>query len=225
MGSLKDMINGITGADAEKEKQKERLELLVNAAKANLDLAEAKLSEELLGNTGGVYKLFIVPDTVLGFQQGYTVSSSETIDNGLTTAIDQFFSGDTKDGFKTVIKSGLSALFADTTAGESKKEYYFVAMEHNAFIRVDVSVWKYYFSQKGIQDDVQQAFCYTFCKSIIDHKKVSIDTLIYLVSSYVGDDFDKVKSFIDKMKDLYNALEPQKPLEVANRVMPLLRIS
>jgi hypothetical protein len=92
-------------------------------------------------------------------------------------------------------------------------------MEHNVFVRVDVYIWKYYFSQKSIQDDVQQAFCYTFCKSIIDHKKVSLDTLIYLTSSYVGDDLPKIQSYVEQMRQLYQDLEPQSPRDAANGAM------
>ena len=118
-----------------------------------------------------------------------------------------------------MVKSAISTLFADTTAGESSKTYYFVTMEHNVFVRVDVYIWKYYFSQKSIQDDVQQAFCYTFCKSIIDHKKVSLDTLIYLTSSYVGDDLPKIQSYVEQMRQLYQDLEPQSPRDAANGAM------
>lgn len=145
MAKLQKVISDLAGNDEKALQAKERLELLKNSAEAHLKLAEDQLSEDLLGNSGGIHKLFIVPDTVLGFEQGYTVSSSEKIDAGLTEAIDQFFSGETKKGFKTVVQSALSALFADTTAGESSKTYYFVAMEHNAFVRVDVYCWKYIF--------------------------------------------------------------------------------
>ncbi len=223
MASIQHAINQLTGADEKAEQAKERLELLKNAAKAHLQIAEDKLSEELSGNTGGVYKLFIVPATVLGFEQGYTVSSTETIDDGLNSAIDQFFSGDTKDGFKTIVKSGLSTLFADTSTGETIKDYYFVAMEHNAFIRVDVSVWKYYFEQKSIQDQVQQAFCYTFCKSIIDHSRVGADTLIYLTSSYMGDDLSKIQPYIDQITQLHKELDQQDPAKIANKAMRMMK--
>jgi hypothetical protein len=223
MADLTKMISDFTGADPKAQQAKERLELLKNSAQAHLQLAEDKIAEDLAGNSGGIHKLFIVPDTVMDFEQGYTVSSSETIDKGLSSAIDQFFSGETKDGFKTVVKSGLSVLFADTTAGEKSKYYYFVAMEHNAFIRVDVNVWKYYFSQKSLQDDVQQAFCYTFCKSIIDHKKVSADTLIYLVSSFVGDDLTKVQSYIEAIRKLYESLNPKNPADIARHAMAMFK--
>lgn len=219
MSALQDIVNGISGADEKAAQEKERLELLKNAAVAHLQLAEDAISEDLNGNAGGVHKLFIVPDTVMQFQQGYTVAANETIDAGLNTAINQFFTGDSVAGFKTVVQSGLSVLFADTSSGEQIKTYYFIAMEHNAFIRVDMTVWKYYFTQKSIQDNVQQAFCYTFCKSIIDHKKVSEDTLIYLVSSYVGDDPTKVETYIAAMRQLYATLEPQTPAQVAQSAM------
>jgi 23S rRNA U2552 (ribose-2'-O)-methylase RlmE/FtsJ len=222
MANLKDKINKM-GADQQAQQQKERLELLLTTAKGHLELAKAELAEELKGNSGGISQLFIIPQVVFRFEEGYTVSSSEKLDDGISAAVDSFFKGDTKEGFKSILKSALQVFFTSTSTGESSEKHYFIAMEHNAFIRVDVFTWKYYFTQKGLMDDVQQAFCYTFCKSIIDHKKVPLDVLIYFVSEQFQDDMDKIQDYLDKMKKLYNDLEHDKPKDVADRVFPLIK--
>lgn len=223
MGTIEKMLNDLTGADEKAQQARERLDLLKNAAVAHLEIAENDIADSLAGKGRGLSGFFIVPDSVQNFQRGYTISTGETVDAGISTAVDQFFSGNVKDGFKTVIKSALSVLFADTQTGEQKKDYYFVTMEHNAFVRVDVSIWKYYFSQKGLTDDLQQAFCYTFVKSIIDHKKVSADTMIYHISEQMNDDMEKIQSFVSSLKDLHKQLESLDPHTVANRAIRLMK--
>ncbi|WP_285788995.1 hypothetical protein [Micromonospora sp. NBRC 101691] len=211
-------IAGFTGTDEKALQAKERMEFVKSAAEAHLQLAEDRISAMLHGTGGGISDLFIVPGSVQNFQQGYTVSSGEQAAPGIDAAVDQFFSGQYKDGLKTVVHSAIGVLFGDTTTGETKKDFYFVTMEHNAFIRVDVSFWKYYFTQKSVTEAMEQAFCYTFVKSVVDHRKVPLDTMIYLVSQHVGDDLDKVHDFLDGMRKLYADLGEQDPAETAERV-------
>lgn len=225
MASLKKMIDSFTGASEEEQKQKERLQILKNAAEAHLAIAQSKLVLSLKGEGEGIEKLYIVPDTIMKAEFGYNVSAKEGMDDELKNAVDLFFKGSKdaiKEGFQTIVKSALSALFADTSAGEQEKKFYFVTMEHNVFVRVDLFVWKYYFTQKGITDNVQQAFCYTFVKSIIDHKKVSADTMIFLISEYVGDDMPKVNAFIQELRKLYALLDEKDPAEGAIKAMKLM---
>ncbi|BCJ68041.1 hypothetical protein [Polymorphospora rubra] len=209
MAAIEKVIAGFTGSDDKAVQVKERLEFIRSAAEAHLQLAEDRIGAMLHGTGGGISDLFIVPGSVQNFQQGYTVSSGEAATAGIDAAVDQFFSGQYKDGLKTVVHSAIDTLFSDTTAGETKRDFYFVTMEHNAFVRVDVSFWKYYFSQKSITDTVEQAFCYTFVKSVVDHKKVPLDTMIYLISQYVGDDLAKVHDFLQGMRELYEDLSNQ----------------
>ncbi|GAA2368242.1 hypothetical protein Cme02nite_27680 [Catellatospora methionotrophica] len=218
MVAIQKAIQDITGSDEKALQSKERLELLRNAAEAHLQLAEDRLSAMLLGTGGGISSLFIVPGSVQNFQQGYTITTGEKAAAGIDTAVDQFFTGKYKDGFKTVVHSAIDVLFSDTTTGETKKDFYFVTMEHNAFIRVDVAFWKYYFTQKSITDTAEQAFCYTFVKSVVDHRKVPLDTIVFLVSSSVGDDLAKVQEYLDEMRKLYADLSEHDPAEVAARV-------
>lgn len=223
MAAIEKLIKDFSGADEKAAQARERLDLLKNAAQAHLRLVEDDLAEMLDANAEGIGGVFIVPGSVQNFQQGYTCSSGETVDAGISAAVDRFFSGDDKDGFKTVVKSALGVLFADPSAGEQEKTYCFVAMEHGAFIRVDVAIWKYRFAQKGIIDTMNQAFCYTFCKSIVDHQKVSVDTLIDLVSSQVGGDLAEVHAFLDAMRKLSAKIAGEASATVATRAIAAMR--
>ncbi|AJX19288.1 hypothetical protein [Burkholderia pseudomallei] len=223
MATIEKLIKDLSGSDEKAMQTRERLELLKSAAKANLKLAEDRLSEMLRGKGGGIADLFIIPNSVQEFEHGYICSSAEKIEVGISNSVDKFFSGDYKDGFKTILKTALGTFFADTTSGEQIQDHYFVTMEYNAFIRVDVSVWKYYFAQKGISETVQQAFCYTFCKSIIDHKKVPVDTMIYIVSRQMKGDISKIQNFIDAIHKLYKDLGSQEPTSVAERALAAMK--
>lgn len=224
MATIKDVIKKFTGADTEAEKVRERLELLKNSAEAHLKIALQELKDSLRGQGDGIEALYIVPDSLVRADMGLHVAAKESMDDGLKSAVDLFFGGskpEVKDGFRLVVQSALGALFADTTSGEQTKKLYFVTMESNAFVRVDVFVWKYYFGQKGLCDDVQQAFCYAFTKSIIDHTKVSADTMVYLISQHVGDDLEKVEAFVTEIRKLYGALKDKDPINVAADIKKL----
>jgi hypothetical protein len=71
-------------------------------------------------------------------------------------------------------------------------------MEHNAIN----------FSDKSIIGTIQNAICYVFCKSVVDHTKVSIDVLTYLYSSQLaGDKEDAVQGYIAELRKIWSTLE------------------
>lgn len=224
MAFVKDALASLTGSEDEKRKITERLNFLTDTVKYKLKIQQDLLAQSLLGDGGGIEKLYIVPETVTRFDAQYQVGASSEVNDGISKAIDAFFKGgdDIKAGFKEVIKSSLDILLSSTRAGESEKQIYAITMEHNAFIRVDAYVWKYYFEQKGLSDTIEQAVCYVFCKSVIDHKKVSADVMVNIISEQVGDDIDKVKAFIKKLRDLWDFLQNETPANTAARVRPLL---
>jgi hypothetical protein len=222
MAAVEKFIKTLSGADEKAAKAKEQLDLLTNAAKANLKIAEGNIAASLRGEGQGIERLYIVPDSVMQGEFGYTVSTSQEVDAGITEAIDTFFKGskdDVKNGFKEVIKTAINVLFASTKAGEQSDQKYFVTILHNAIVRVDVYFWKYYFAQKSITDDINQAFCYVLVKSIVDHKKVSLDTLVYLISEQMNDDLSKVSAYVDEIRNVYKKIEGENPKTVARRAM------
>lgn len=213
MASVKKAIADLTGSEEDKTKAKEQLDFLKNSAETKLQLISDEIEKKLSGQ-GDLNGLYIVPDSIVGTSKEYYVESGEGVSDAIKSAVDNFFSGskdDVKAGFCKIVESALDTLLGNTEVGESQQDYYFVMMEHNAFVRVDIGMWKYYFSQKGIISDAQQALCYSFYKSVIDHTKVSEDTMIYLVSEYVGDDLEVVKKFMDEIRELYKDLEGTSP--------------
>lgn len=89
-------------------------------------------------------------------------------------------------------------------------------MEHNAIIRVDISSWRYNYTSDGIIGKVKDVYCTTFCKSVVDHTKVRLDTLVYLISEQAGDDIDKLEDYINKLKRIWKLIENESPLSVQN---------
>lgn len=72
--------------------------------------------------------------------------------------------------FQTIVKKSLENLVGNTTIEENTDEIFMVYPEHNAIVRVDVKCYKYNFSDKSVLvDDVENVFCYTLAKSIVDH--------------------------------------------------------
>lgn len=225
MASLKKIMNDISGASEEELKEKENLDFLLKSASTKLELAQNDIAQMLQGHSTGIGQLYVVPDSVIESDSGFHVSAGEEMDQGLAAAVDLFFKGSkesVKAGFQTMVKSALSAFFADTMAGEQTKRLYFVTMTNFALIRVDLFVWKYYFEQKGLSDQVQQAFCYTFTKSVIDHTKVSNDFLLATIEPYTDDDPDAIKTYLQELFSVFKYLEGQDPRAVTAKAKEVM---
>jgi len=202
---------------------KEQLEFLINAATGKLDAQKEKL-EKIFLNPLSEEKIRVIPDTMIRWYDEYRCNVKTGASAAIDQVVDSFFTGEQglKDGFKGLVKAGLSTVLGNESAGEYQQNIYVVGMEHNAIIRVDVSSWRYNYTSDGIIGHVKDVFCCTFCKSVVDHKKVRLDTLVYLISEQAGDDFDKLEGYITQLKKIWALLEPQSPNAVAARVQPLL---
>ncbi|NJR58095.1 MAG: hypothetical protein HC769_04070 [Cyanobacteria bacterium CRU_2_1] len=107
---------------------------------------------------------------------------------------------DTKEavqsGVKALISTALDAFIGSTEAGESEEKIYVVVPENNSFVRADIAIWKYHLESQKIIDKSDTAVAYVLCKSVIDHTKLSIDELIYLVSDALAK--RPLKHFVEK---------------------------
>lgn len=193
MGAIKKAIDDAVGK-ADEEKIKERLQLLLVAAKAKLKGYKDDINEQFM-NPGQVDKIQIPGIRAYKYIEQYHVASSSSLNQDfsdhLNNAIDAFFSiggkdDDTKssikNGLKSVIAGALDAFIGTTEAGESEEKIFFVVPENNSFVRVDVSLWKYHMKDSGIVDNKDTAIAYILCKSVVDHTKLKLDELIYLTS-------------------------------------------
>ncbi len=193
MGSIKKAIDSVTGKQ-DADQIKERLEMLLRLSKSKIQYYRTKLEEQFL-NPGEIDRIQIPGTRAIKYIEQYHVASSSSLSKDfkghLDGAIDSFFSiGDkgskTKDsvkgGIKNLISGALDVFIGSTEAGESEEHIYFIVPENNALIRADVMLWKYHMSDKTITDNKDTAIAYILCKSVVDHTKVTLDEMIYLIS-------------------------------------------
>jgi hypothetical protein len=218
MSAIQAVRDALDTSNADQKKQQEQLDFLLSMAQSKMQLYTMDLTTELRGE-GGTNPIHIVGDPI-GFEEAYSCNVSSTANDGIMAAVNSFFGGssdDVKKGFQTLISVGLQAILGNSSMGESEQIQTFVTMEHNAVIRVDVKAWRYNFSDKGVIATIQNAFCYVFCKSVVDHSKVSIDTLTYLISQQAGDNPDVAAAYIAALKKIWDDLKPVTPATVRTR--------
>lgn len=214
MGSINNALRSISGANDEEQRAKERLEILLMAAKAKLQAFRDEINENFT-NPGQVDKKQIPGIRAMKYIEQYHVATqnsfSDQVKEHLNHAVDAFFSiggndnkENVKSGLKSLISGALDAFIGSTSAGESEQKTYIVIPENNAFVRVDIACWKYNFSQQKILNQHDSAVAYILCKSVIDHTKLSIDELIYLTTEILSTSVDEYnqKSITNKYADL-----------------------
>ncbi|KAI0193880.1 hypothetical protein F4808DRAFT_441727 [Astrocystis sublimbata] len=204
----------LEATDADASIKREQLELMLKLADARLDTFQAELEKTFLDRESAS-----VPGRrALRFERHVNVDAESTPGKGVEDAIDAFLGTGTKgaalDGFKAVVKTGLSAILGDASAGESYDKKFFVCVKHNAIIRVDMYTYKYTFASQGVVDVHKNILAYILCISVVDHKDVTQDELTYLASEFAGDgdvgpgsDFDMYLETIMKTWTALRAVE------------------
>lgn len=203
MGSMTQAMRSISGADEAERKTKERLDLLLLAAKAKIQAYREEINEAFL-NPAMIDKKQIPGIRAIRFIEQYHVASRESfnkqVSDHLGAAIDAFFSIGGKDvdtkkavqsGVHSLISTALDGFIGATAAGESEQKIYVIIPENNAFVRVDIACWKYNFTQEKLIAQSDSAVAYVLCKSVVDHSKLTIDELIYLATEALSKDAPK----------------------------------
>ncbi|KAK0728876.1 hypothetical protein B0T26DRAFT_800517 [Lasiosphaeria miniovina] len=193
MGAAVSAIANALDNSKEKEAQaKEQLELMMKLADARLDTFESELKTMFLDRESA-QKTSVPGRRALRFERHVQVDTETTPGKGVEDAVDAFFgasetgSKGVLEGFKSVVKTGLSAILGDSGAGESYDKKFFVCIKHNAIIRVDMYTYKYNFRNEGVISNHKNILAYILCISVVDHRDVTVDELIYLASEFAGD--------------------------------------
>lgn len=201
MSQIKDFLKGTE----ENNQLKEQLQLLVSLAKSKLDGMTHEI-ENAFVNKETEQKFRVVPGTSTEWITEYRVNAGSECNKQISEVVDAFFEGKMVEGFKKLISTALNSFIGERSAGEQYKKYYFITMEHNTLIRVDVACWKYQFSSKNVIANVENAFCYSFCKSVVDYDTVSMSVLINQVSKMVHDDLSQVKEYLAGIREIFSFL-------------------
>ncbi|KFH43276.1 hypothetical protein ACRE_059790 [Hapsidospora chrysogenum ATCC 11550] len=205
------------GDEAAKVKAKQDLDVLAKALDSQLNEFEAKLDAKFLNPTS-TEKTEIPGNRVL---RKLRFANVKVKGRNISGAVDEFFSigntgVDTKGavlgGFKKIVSGALDAFMGNTDVGQHKVEKYFIYMQHNAVVRLDVM---------GFSDNCETAFGYVVCTSIVDVAVLKTSEFAFLISEYAGldtclttdlagDDEDEVVKYTAKMEKIYDAARRMK---------------
>lgn len=215
MAKIVNRINSLTGKDEHERILKEQFSFLQKMAQAKCDQFTSELKS--MFTSGGAAECAIVGNRAMAYYNCQHVDIKDGCDAAIKEAIDMYFTGgdDVKQGFQKIIRTALDTLIGNTSMGEHEEKMFFVFPENFAIIRVDVKCYKYCFSSNGVIANSENIFCYTMSKSIVDHTKITIDELLYMVTQMIGTDkLDEVEAFVEKLKKIWNLLENKEPNQV-----------
>jgi len=81
--------------------------------------------------------------------------------------------------------------------------------------------YKYNFSNEGVISTHKNVLAYILCISVVDHKDVTVDELIYLASEFAGDGDVGANSgyqtYLESLMKTWNALNSIDPLAETGR--------
>ena len=81
--------------------------------------------------------------------------------------------------------------------------------------------YKYNFSTKGVISTHKNILAYILCTSVVDHRDVTVDELIYLASEFAGDGAvgpdSGLEKYLEMLMKTWNALKAIDSLPTAGR--------
>ncbi|KAI0835401.1 hypothetical protein F5Y06DRAFT_306190 [Hypoxylon sp. FL0890] len=227
MGAAISAIYEEASAADEQERQKARqdLEVLQKAVAYKLNQFEDKLRERFLNpdsvaktQVPGLRALRISRYSNVGIKGAPEENVSGAIDNYLGTAKTGFSSeASLKDGFKKIVSTAMKDILSTTAAGEHEQEAFFVYVQHNSVIRLDVMLWRWNFTGNGFSDKYENVLGYVICTSIVDVSALKTAEFVYLISEYAGDSEEEVLKYIETMGRIYSYA---RKLKQSQRALP-----
>lgn len=222
MAKIVSKIDEITGKTEQEQILKEQFSFLQKMAQAKCEQFEAELKS--MFTSDGTAECEIVGNRALAYYKCQHVDIKAGCGAAIKDAINMFFNGgdDVKNGFEKIVETALDTLIGNTSMGEHEEKMFFVYPENFAIVRVDVKCYKYCFSSSGVIAKSENVFCYTMAKSVVDHSKLTIDELLYMVTEMVGSDkLEEVEAFITQLKKVWKMLEVQNPNDVLRNALLL----
>lgn len=210
MAKIVSKINSFLGNDEAVLKKREQFGFLQKMAQAKCAEFKSELEKMYMGDRSITE---ISGNRAMRYYMSQHVDIKSGCNEAINTAVGEFFKGKDglKGGFQNLVTAALESLINTTAIGEAQEEMYFVYPENLAVVRVDVKCYKYSFSNKGFITDCENIFCYTMAKSVVDHTKLTLDELVYMMSEMSGSqDIKTVKAFVTELTDLWDMLaEPR----------------
>ncbi|KAL0062619.1 hypothetical protein AAF712_010553 [Marasmius tenuissimus] len=217
MGNVvSDVVKTVDRADEKEARAKEQLEMLMKLADARLDTFQEQLNRMFLDGESAA-KLSVPGKRALRFERSLRVDTGAEGAPGVGEAVDAFFGASKTgmdgvlEGFKSVVKTGLKVILGDTSAGESYDQKFFVCIKHNAIIRVDMMTYRYNFHNEGVISTHKNVLAYILCVSVVDHRDVTVDEIVYLASEFAGDEPDEYEPYLNRLIRVWGNLRDNDP--------------
>ena len=195
---------------------REQLQVLLVAAEGKLTEYKSEIDDMFrFPEKLGIVQ--IVGNRSVASYNEYRANITEGVDEQINSIIDSFFSGagGIKDGFRSLIKVGLNTILGNQTIGQWEQQWFTVVPDNNALVRVDVKCWRWNFTSEGVISRCKNVFAFLIVKSIVDHRKLTLDELVYFLSESVGGDIEKVETYIEQLRRLWKLLEDKDPAQIA----------
>lgn len=211
MAKISKKIAELVGTDEQSAMLKEQFSFLQNIAVSKCNEFRSELEKMFMGELD---KFQIVGKRAIAYYQGQHIDIKAGCDDAISEAINSFFKGSSglKDGFKALVTSAMTTLMGATAIGEHQEDLFFIYPENFNIVRVDVKCYKYTFSEGGFISKCENVFCYTMAKSIVDHRKLTVDELLYFVTNMFNKgsenevDPNEVIDFIKKLEEIWDLL-------------------
>ncbi|KAJ8087766.1 hypothetical protein PM082_006603 [Marasmius tenuissimus] len=217
MGNVvSDVVKTVDRADEKEARAKEQLEMLMKLADARLDTFQEQLNRMFLDGESAA-KLSVPGKRALRFERSLRVDTGAEGAPGVGEAVDAFFGASKTgmdgvlEGFKSVVKTGLKVILGDTSAGESYDQKFFVCIKHNAIIRVDMMTYRYNFHNEGVISTHKNVLAYILCVSVVDHRDVTVDEIVYLASEFAGDEPEEYEPYLNRLIRVWGNLRDNDP--------------
>lgn len=205
------MGNTITSAMKEQQDQNnlqalEQLQTLQKMMNNKVAAESSQMKDDALQDKS--LPIVAIVDTT----EKYTVKVKSAPNEAIEGAVQDILSGDFIEGLIKLLRVALNEFLGNTSAGEKFKKDFHVVFANNSLLRVDFMLYKYDFSSKGPNNEIQNGFCYYAQIGVLDLKKVSPQVLLYELTKALGPDHlnaakDELESLATFAEHLYTAID------------------
>ena len=146
-----------------------------------------------------------VVDTVEKYHVNVTAAASDQV----TTALNDFVSGDYLGGVVSLIHIGLNQFLGNMSVGETEKTAFHVIYANNSLLRLDYMLYNYKLRDEAVIDTTKSAFGYYMQIGVLDLEKVNPEILLYEITKTNSDAVameNKLESLVPFAKKLYQTI-------------------
>jgi hypothetical protein len=186
------------------------------------------MDEKWLDKDGTHSKKMVPGLRALQWERNFRIgvkSEGPELDLALDEIVDQYFGSGNREGdgasvilkgFKKHVKSSIHSFLGNTNGGAQDEDKFFIFVKHHAIIRIDVKLWRYNFNTKHVFAGADNVMAFLFSTSVVEHSKLSVDELTYLLSEHSGD--QEIEGYVEELLRVWRKMH-----SIKNRIDKYVR--